>query len=204
MTSQELEALLHFLDPDRDRAALRYETLRRRLVRFFQWKGCLEAEELADEVFDRVGRRLGRGDDLGSGDHARFLQGVARRVFLEENRARAKKPALLESGHHPTVPPEEQDSGPQADALLACLETLKPQEQELILGYYDLERVVRPEDGIPILEESAAGAKGRRRQALAVRYGLTVNSLRIRAHRIRGRLEECVRNRLTTERLRKA
>lgn len=200
MTSNELEALLHFLDADRGKAAERYEALRARLVRFFLWKGCLEAEELTDEVFDRVGRRLSRGDEIHSPEQAKFLQGVARLVFLEYTRKMAKRPLLLDTGKHPTIRPEEPDYG--REALLACLETLSPKERELILRYYDMESVVRPEDGTQALEESAVGAKGKRRKELAESFGLTVNSLRIRVHRIRSRLEQCVRNRLTPESLR--
>jgi RNA polymerase sigma factor (sigma-70 family) len=191
MISQELEALLRFLDPNRDQAAVRYEALRHRLVRFFVWKGCIEAEELADDVFDRVARRLGRGDEIYSDDPTRFLQGVARLVYLEYTRKLAKKPTLLDTGKHPIVRREEPDYSRQA--LVSCLEGLRPQEREMLLLYYDLESAVRPEDGRMVLEESAVGAKGKRRRELAERFGLTVNSLRIRVHRIRTRLEKCVR-----------
>jgi len=199
MISQEFESLLSFFDGDRDKAAARYESLRQRLIRFFLWKGCLEAEELADEVFDRVARRLGRGKEIHSTDHTKFLHGVARLVYFEYSRKLAKKPTLLDTGKHPVVRPEEP-SYPK-EALLACLEHLRPQEKEMILRYYDLETAVRPEDGALVLEVNAAGAKGNRRKLLADRFGLTVNSLRIRVHRIRVRLEQCVRERLKDERL---
>lgn len=201
MNSEELEALLRFLDPDRDKAAARYETVRTRLTRFFHWKGCLEAEELVDEVFDRVARKRARGMEI-SVDHAKFFQGVARLVFLEYTRKLAKKPTLLDTGKHPVIRPAEPDWGKQA--LLRCLEELRPQDQTLILEYYDLESVVRPEDGATVLEQSAEGARGSRRRRLADRHGLSVNSLRIRAHRIRSRLERCVRSRLDAEPLRRS
>jgi DNA-directed RNA polymerase specialized sigma24 family protein len=202
MNSEELEALLRFLDSDRDQAAGHYETVRTRLTRFFHWKGCLEAEELVDDVFDRVARRLARGVEIHSADHARFFQGVARLVFYEYGRKQAKRPLLLDTGKHPVIRPAEPDWSRQA--LLSCLEELRPQDQALILEYYDLESVVRPEDGATVLEQSAEGARGSRRRRLAERYGLNVNSLRIRVHRIRSRLEGCVRSRLDTEPLRKS
>ena len=40
MTPEEFEALLAQLDPDRERAGERYETIRRKLVRLFEWRGC--------------------------------------------------------------------------------------------------------------------------------------------------------------------
>ena len=49
MNRDELEALLKFLDPDRERAGERYETVRSRLIRLFEWRGCSSPEDLADE-----------------------------------------------------------------------------------------------------------------------------------------------------------
>lgn len=194
MNSDELDALLLTLDSDRPRAGARYEELRARLTRFFQWKGCLEAAELADEVFDRAARRLAEGEELRSGNPASFLQGIARLVHLEHLRKRGKDVPLPEGDALPADPPEEPSWSQLA--LRACLAELRPEERDLILGYYDLESAIRPEDGETVLETAAEGAKGGRRKLLAERHGLTLNSLRIRAHRLRQRLEACVRSRL--------
>jgi DNA-directed RNA polymerase specialized sigma24 family protein len=194
MNSAELDALLLHLDSDRQRAGSRYEELRTRLTRFFQWKGCREAEELADEVFDRAGRRLAAGEELRSGNPASFLQGIARLVHLEHLRKQGKSVPLPEEDVLSADPPEEPSWSQLA--LRACLAELGPEERSLILGYYDLESTVRPEDGETVLETVAEGAKGKRRRLLAERNGLTLNSLRIRAHRLRQRLEACVRSRL--------
>src|SRR6476620_3104497 len=49
------DTLLRKLDPQRNRAAERYEDLRRKLVKFFEWSFCAPAEDLTDETLDRTG-----------------------------------------------------------------------------------------------------------------------------------------------------
>ena len=41
LTEQSFYALLDFLDPDRARAAVHYETVRAKLTRLFEWRGCI-------------------------------------------------------------------------------------------------------------------------------------------------------------------
>ena len=52
------DRLLAVLDPDRDEAGRRYDLFRRKLVRFFEWKGAPWPDELADETLDRFLLRL--------------------------------------------------------------------------------------------------------------------------------------------------
>ena len=52
------DALLDWLDPDRDLAAQKYETIRAGLIRIFIAKGFSDAEDMADEALRRVGKRL--------------------------------------------------------------------------------------------------------------------------------------------------
>ena len=58
------------------------------------------------------------------------------------------------------------------------MQQLPPANRELVLKYYHEEK----------------RAKIEHRQKLAEQLGIAVNALRIRAHRIRHTLEECVRN----------
>ncbi|HEY7785163.1 MAG TPA: hypothetical protein VIB00_10575, partial [Pyrinomonadaceae bacterium] len=54
LTQESFDALLHWLDPQRDRAGLRYEEIRRSLIKIFACRGCAEPEDLADETINRV------------------------------------------------------------------------------------------------------------------------------------------------------
>lgn len=54
--AERFDNLLRLLDLDRDVAGDKYERLRRKLIKFFEWNACFPAEDLADETFDRVGK----------------------------------------------------------------------------------------------------------------------------------------------------
>ena len=70
------EQLLSVLDADRDRAGERYEVIRRKLLKFFEWRGCQRPDELADQTIDRVLEALAASGLVGEGgtvvfEHAR-------------------------------------------------------------------------------------------------------------------------------------
>jgi hypothetical protein len=52
LTTANFDALMLRLDTDRNRAGDKYEEIRWKLIRFFHWNSCLDAEKLADEAFD--------------------------------------------------------------------------------------------------------------------------------------------------------
>src|SRR5260370_8775058 len=53
LTTASFESLLQRLDPDRERAGGKYENIRRKLIKFFQWNDCFAEEDLADEPLGR-------------------------------------------------------------------------------------------------------------------------------------------------------
>jgi DNA-directed RNA polymerase specialized sigma24 family protein len=172
------ERLLALLDADRERAGERYEVIRRKLTKFFEWRGCLRPDELADETIDRVARRLADGELILADDPAGYFHGVAQNV-LRETWARARRePEPLADA--PEVP---EDRAPGAGEALAerrlacldrCLQRLAPESRRLVLAYY------------------GEGHAIRNRRALAAELGIAPNALRIRMHRLRARLEACV------------
>ena len=48
LTAEGFEALLAMLHPDRETAGERYEDIRRRLVRLFEWRGCARSGVAGD------------------------------------------------------------------------------------------------------------------------------------------------------------
>jgi RNA polymerase sigma factor (sigma-70 family) len=180
------EKLLSWLGPDRERAGQAYERIRCRLVKLFECRGCRDPEELADVTIDRVGRRIAEGEEIRTSDPAGYFYGVARNVLREawrrrrlEDQARGVSEAMLawDDPGRAESPPISQR---KLDCLERCLEALPPDERELILAYY--------RRGDRVLVQA--------RRELAERLGLPLNALRVRAHRIRSRLEGCVRRRL--------
>ena len=71
---------------------------------------------------------------------------------------------------------EEEGAALREDCLLSCLQELTSEKRELILGYYAKEKQ----------------AKIDHRTEMAKRLGLTVETLRVRAYRIRSTLEKCI------------
>lgn len=170
LTQAALRHLLAVLDPDPDRAGREYELLRRKLVVFFRSRCGPEPEALADEVLDRLARRLAEGEDVR--DLASYSRGVALNVCREALRVRPT--ASLEGVDPPAADPPEPE--PLADPLRCCLDALAPADRDMVLRYYE--------------------GEGRRRidnrEVLAAALGLSPNALRIRVYRLRGELEACV------------
>lgn len=171
LTQGAFDLLLAQLDTDRQQAGTKYEALRRKLVKFFQWRGCSFPEELADETINRVARNLEAGEDVRH--FAAYCVGIARHVFLESLRARRREDALQAVTYLSPNPPDED---PRQDCLERCLRELSPENSQLIVQYYQDNEQARIEA----------------RQNLALRLGIPPNALRIRAHRIRLRLQGCV------------
>ncbi len=186
MTPEEFESLLAQLDPDRERAGEIYVTIRRKLVRLFEWRGCAAPEDLADETMNRVARRLAEGIELRSSDPYGYFCGVAHLLYKESLRRAAREQRVLAEGG-PWAPAAMDDDEPtdrRLDCLRRCLAQLAPDQRDLVLRYHQGER---PRGKSPQGEGNI-----RNRQTLARETGLPMNALRIRVHRIRRKLESCV------------
>lgn len=181
MTREEFEALLAQLDTDRERAAKRYEEIRRRLIRLFEWRGCAAPEDLADATIDRTARRMAEGVELRSTDPYGYFCGVAHLLYKEELRRAAREHRMLESGELPlpiAFPDEEELEDRRLQGLRRCLDLLPADQRDLALRYHQ------------------GGDNIRNRRAISEELGLPLNALRIRVHRVRRRLEACLRERL--------
>jgi DNA-directed RNA polymerase specialized sigma24 family protein len=170
------------LDPDRDRAAEQYENMRRKLVKYFQWRDCGFPEDHADEVLKRMIGKIAQGEDIQN--PFSYCYGVARMVLLEIRKDRAREQtAVRELGQSQPPSEHERNRGLAVECLNRCLQTLSPENTHLILKYYEDKR----------------GAKSENRKQLARDLSIPLNALRIRAHRLRETLEECVQKCLENE-----
>lgn len=171
---QSLARLLEALDPDPAAAAAKYESLRRKLIKFFEWRLGAFAEEGADETINRVGRKVQEGEAIRN--LSSYAYGVARLVLLEirrrseQNRTAVASLQLLGEGE------EAESLAPWFACLDSCLQKLDRDNRQLLTAYYR-------GDG----QERIAG-----RKAIAQALSLSVESLRLRAHRARLKLEDCV------------
>lgn len=171
LTQELFDALLAWLDPSREEAGRKYEQIRLRLIKLFTCRGCFEPEDLADETINRVSKKLSQIQSTYEGDPARYFYGVANKVHREYLR-RKLTPA-------PPPPIPDTDSLEKEYACLErCVEKLTQSNRELVTQYYQEEK----------------RAKIDHRKQLAEQFGIALNALRIRAHRIRTALQQCVRS----------
>lgn len=178
LTREAFDGLLASLGPDRDIAAERYLEIRRNLVRLFEWRGCSTPEEYADETLNRCARKIAEGEDVR--DLGMYSIGVARMVFLEQNREGADKARSLEQLPEPSVLPSEpeDDLESRLQCLRRCLAQLSARNRDLILGYYRGDK----------------GEKIKNRKGLLQLLGIPASTLRMRALRLRETLQLCTEN----------
>jgi DNA-directed RNA polymerase specialized sigma24 family protein len=142
--------------------------LRLKLVKFFAWKGCPDADTNADETLDRVARRLAEG--VAIQNLSAYAYQVARYILLEEYRqAETERAAIIE-------PTEPEPQSTRMLCLEECLAGLPDGDRDLILSYY----------------EGEGGAKIENRKTLAQSLRISLTALKIRACRLRAKLESCI------------
>lgn len=158
-----------WLDPDPARAEEKYHELRRALIEYFARRRCRDAEDLADEVFSRVVEQIKKGTRIEKEDPRRFAYGVAKNVYREYVRKDIRGEKILqEISFSSTIPvPNNPDA-----CIKECLESLDPNEREM------LERWFLDQDDDQMEKD----------------MGISRNSVRIRIHRIKKRLEACYDN----------
>jgi DNA-directed RNA polymerase specialized sigma24 family protein len=174
LTQELFDTLLGWLDPDRERAGDKYETVRIRLIKVFTCRGCAEAEELADETINRVASKLSEIINQWEGDPALYFYKVAQYVFAERQRTESRRVELPAQDPPATEVPETD--GLDYECLLYCLEQLRITERTLVVDYY----------------QHRGQAKIRQHEQMAIAMGIAINALRIRACRIRRQLKKCV------------
>lgn len=175
LTKEAFDKLLARLDPDPDKASEKFEVLFRKLERFFEWRNCPDPETHAWETIKRVCRKLMQGQIID--DVIRYAYGVAKLVYLEILKKLEREREALENMPPPAAPPDESQDSALLDCFESCLKKLLDKDRYLIIRYYQEEK----------------GEKIKNRKQLAEEEGIPLNALRIRVHRIRQKLEKCIK-----------
>ena len=176
LTQDAFDRLLIAFGGDRDSGSEKYLEIRGNLMRFFEWRGCSFPEDHADETINRIARKIDEGEEILN--PAGYAMGVARLLLLEILKSRQREQsALNEIGTASDVYVAADDSDEdRLECLRKCLQTLSPDNRKLILEYYQGEK----------------GEKIQNRKKLLDSLGIPVNTLRMRALRLRERLQGCV------------
>lgn len=178
MPPESFEEVLAWLNPDRELAASIYIELRHALVKIFAWNRCADPEGMTDETFDRVVKKVHDLRFTFEGDPKLLFYGVARNL-IKEHQKKVKLYVSIEGIDLPGNPPEEEEEESadlRAECLEACLGELSSEKRELILAYYAKEKQ----------------AKIDHRSEMARQLGVSMETLRVRAYRIRATLEACI------------
>jgi RNA polymerase sigma factor (sigma-70 family) len=175
LTQKSFDELLISLSPNRDDAGEKYLQLRKNLVRFFENRGFALADDYADEVFNRLARKLDAGETFENINT--YALGVARFLALEIR----KSPANKMSDELPEIPvaaidEEKITHEKNLQCLEKCLLELPDENRQLIIGYYQGDKRHKIEN----------------RQRLGEKLGIPNNALRSRAVRLREKLEDCI------------
>lgn len=156
---------LSLFDSDPEVAEEKFLALRRQIIRYCEWRGAQDAEDLADEAFSRAFRRLQAGAAVESIGH--YVFGIARLVLLEASRQaksrRLEEPLDAASSHAAERALESSDSKLLLRKTLAMLS----EHDRLLLTRYFLD-----DD----------------RKAVAEKVGLSPEALRVRVHVIMKKL----------------
>jgi DNA-directed RNA polymerase specialized sigma24 family protein len=177
LTQQAFDRLLASLNENRDRAGEKYQEVRSNLIRFFEWRGGPYPEDHADETLNRVARRIEEGQEIR--DPSSYAFGVARMLLLEILKGQERERlALNELSSSYAAVDDPAESEPRLECLKQCLPSLSLDNRELIMQYYQGEKGVKIEN----------------RKKLSERLQVPLNTLRMRALRLREKLEACVEN----------
>jgi DNA-directed RNA polymerase specialized sigma24 family protein len=178
VTQEAFDGFLASLSPDRDRAADRYLEVRRNLVRLFEWRGCSTPDEYADEAMNRCARKIAEGEEIR--DVATYCIGIGRTLLREMSRERLRAPVSIAQIPEPRRMPEQPngDAECRLECLSRCLAQLSPEDRYLILTYYQGDKA----------------EKINTRKKLTQVFGVGGSTLRMRALRIREKLQGSVEN----------
>ena len=96
-SEESFARFLTWLADGRSADGQEYLNLRSRLVAYFERKGCLSADDLADETLERVNRRLDEAGQIEVETPAKFCYITAKFVFLEYLRTAKRKESSIDA-----------------------------------------------------------------------------------------------------------
>jgi DNA-directed RNA polymerase specialized sigma24 family protein len=170
LTPEAFECLLDRLSQDRELAARNFEELRRYLITLLTYAGADDPEHLTDIAFDRAAKRLAEGEQI---DNLKaWLRGAARKVLQESWQSIVRQANAARTPH-----PKPESGNIEEDHLILeeCLSRLSQDGRSVIERYYRSETK-------PLLAV---------RSELAQELGVSAETLRTRALRLRRILEKC-------------
>jgi len=175
LTQAAFDGFLATLDRDREKAGEKYEYIRLKLLKYFQWCGSDVPDIDADETINRVTRRLYEGQHVYN--LTGYIYGVAKLVRAEALKQRSRRRSLDEGSfiELSSIGVEVEVANYQ-ECMERCLGCLSDEDRGVISEYYRYKKTEKIDC----------------RKRLAARLGISLNTLRVKMHRQRMNLEACV------------
>lgn len=182
LTGAALKKLLTCLDADPNEAGRRLLEIRKKLQKFFECNRCPDPGELVDVTIDRGARRIDEGVEVR--DLLNYLTQIARFVLKEHWASPERNMQEIEdegsglplAARHGSREGNEKESDDRFECLERCAGQLVPPERQRVIDYY--------------CEQRRAKIDNRKRMADELK--ITLGNLRVRMHRTRERLEQCI------------
>ncbi|HEV2802780.1 MAG TPA: hypothetical protein VGW12_20075 [Pyrinomonadaceae bacterium] len=177
------DSLLSWLDPERNEAWGKYKAIHQRLIKAFSRRGYSNAEDMADETINRAAMKAREINPTFIGDPELYCFGIAKKLMWDLDRQQKLWVPLEELSDefvgkiNLALSCQEEEFDQRHECLSHCMQRLEQDERDLLLAYYQKEKQARIAH----------------RKELAQQEGITLNALRIRIHRLRAYLKECVR-----------
>lgn len=164
---------------DSESAAELLESLRKKLIYYFQARRCEDPEELAQETLARLIRKLGV-QQVKVDDITRYSYGIAKKIRLEHLRRKEKEQNILnEQQYQASTATTDEVSTDEKERRLTCMEKcaadLSATERQLLTSYAN----------------GNGRAQQERRKRMAEELNISLGNLRLHVFKLRSRLREC-------------
>ena len=156
LTKEHFDSLLLWFSEDREEAGAKYEEIRVGLIRFFDYKGCSDSENLADETINRVARKLSALDTSNGYRYLTYFYGFASKVYLEYRKKIERNEVELDQNIHFTDESSidfDEIQEIRQKFLEQCLATLSAEDKYVIIQYFAKEGQPKAEHRRRLAEE---------------------------------------------------
>lgn len=169
LTKEAFDALLLWLDEDREQAGIKYQKIRERLIRIFAGRNFLNAEDLADETLNRVAAKAPELSKTYVGEPYLYFSKVAKLIILEASRKPQQTPY---EDYFAGKTVSENETNAELDCLNKCLDKLPAEKKEIILAYYQAEKAEKINNRTHLAEIKTIGMSGLRTYIGRIRFDL--------------------------------
>ena len=174
ITHEDFDGLLGRLASDAEEAGKKYEEIRAGLIKYFYYRGCSDAEGLADETINRVAARISAAKFDENFKLANYFYSFAAKIYLEDYKNRKR---LVSDYEDLSFLPPEEESKPGVVCLESCLAKHPAQERTMLIKYYGFGKSERAEQ----------------RKLLAAQYKINILFLHTKISRLKKVLRVCLR-----------